>query len=247
MTNSFDYSGYFYTGLSHLLCFRNQQHPPVTNTLNLTDTLPYSIADCPIAGIDLVFVLDSSGSIGSSNFQLIREFVTSIVDALEIGPNQSQVGIIQFSSSATRLFGLTTYNTKASLLQAIRNIIYSGGGTSTASALSLLSGQGFTGVRSDSQGIPRVAIVVTDGNSNDRAATTQAAQALHATQSSVTVYAVGIGDVDRTELNVIASGSQFVSLIGGFNIQQLQELQEQLREETCKCKDCIHCIDLPVS
>ena len=179
-----------------------------------------------------MFVLDSSGSIGAPNFQLIKEFVANIATDLDIGPDNSQVGVIVFSSSAAVQFSLNTYSDKNLLLSAIAAIPYTGGGTNTAAGLNLLLTQGFLGARPKSQAFPRVAIVVTDGQSNDRAATIAAAQTVHAT--GITVFAAGISGAVIEELNAIASGPEYVQFIGSFSIEEVQKLQEQLSEEACR-------------
>ena len=179
-----------------------------------------------------MFVLDSSGSIGTANFQLIRESVANITTDLDIGPDDSQVGVIVFSSSTAVHFSLNTYSVKNLLLSAIAAIPYTSGGTNTAAGLNLLLAQGFDGARPTSQGIPRVAIVVTDGRSNSRAATIAAAQAVHA--AGVTVFAAGIGNTDATELDAIASRPEYVEHITGFNTEELQQLQEMLSGEACR-------------
>ena len=191
--------------------------------------------DCSIAGIDLMFVLDSSGSIGTSNFRVIRNFVNTFVNTLEIGPTRSQVGVIVFSSNAYIQFNLSSYSNRNSLTVAVNNIQYVGGGTNTADALTLLARQGFVGARPIDEGVPRVAIVVTDGMSNNATATIIAAELLRQ-DKSITTYAVGIGGANMEELNNIAStrnGKKLVRYIGSFLTSEVERLQEDLNEQTC--------------
>ena len=197
-----------------------------------TSTSHHSPSECNIAGIDLVFVLDSSGSIGSTNFRTIRNFVNTFVNTLEIGPTRSQVGVIRYSGSAQVLFNLNTYSDRTSLMSAVSNIRYTRGGTDTADALYLLAIQGFVGARPLSEGVPRVAIVVTDGMSNNPAETVIAAQALRQNEL-ITTYAVGIGGANITELNAIATKPNLVRFIGSFGATEVQRLQEGLNERTC--------------
>lgn len=77
------------------------------------------LTECQTRGIDLIFVLDSSGSVGASNFQNVRDFVANLVGQLEIGPDSTRVGLINFGSSATVEFSLNTHQGSSSLLQAI--------------------------------------------------------------------------------------------------------------------------------
>ena len=184
---------------------------------------------------DIIFVLDSSGSIGRSNFAAIRKFVLDFVQELTIGPNDNQIGVILFSSSASIVFNLNSYSSKGSVLTAISNIGYTGGGTSTHSALQLLIAQGFTtrrGARLSDGGISRLAVVLTDGESSSKAQTLSAASAVHSFTPSINVYAIGVGsNINQIELNAIASQPSYVSLIASFTL--LENLQQQLSYELC--------------
>ena len=42
-------------------------------------------------------MLDSSGSIGSTNFELIREFVINVVNEFEVSPENYRFGLQQYS------------------------------------------------------------------------------------------------------------------------------------------------------
>ncbi len=165
----------------------------------------------------------------------MRDFVKTIVNDLDIGPRRTQVGVIVFSSTSSIFFHLDTYSDRQSLLAAVDRIPYINGGTKTAGALYLLINQGFAGARPKIQGVPRVAMVVTDGQSNDPDLTITAAAALRQVPSIMT-YAVGIGGADKTELNTIAStrnGQKLVRYISSFDLVELERLQEDLREQAC--------------
>ena len=166
----------------------------------------------------------------------MRDFVSDVVRNLEIGPDQTRVGAIAYSYSASVQFSLNTYMTSTSLLQAIANITYTAGGTDTADAILTCIQQFNTsyGARPRSSGIPRIAIVVTDGRSNNKASTIAAAEMAHT--RNILSYAVGVGsNVDMTELSAIASDpdSQYVRLLRQFSISELRSLQETLNSEAC--------------
>ena len=59
---------------------------------------------------DVVFVVDSSSSIWYDDFQRIKEFLVSVVDAMDVDTGTTHVGFIQFSDDITELFGLATYD-----------------------------------------------------------------------------------------------------------------------------------------
>ena len=180
-------------------------------------------------------MLDSSGSIGSSNFETVRQFLLDFVQKVTIGPNNNQIGVIQFSSSASVIFSLNTYSSKVGALNAINNIVYIGGGTATHYALQLLITQGFTtggGARLSDGSISRLAVMLTDGASNSNAKTISAASAVHSFTPSISVYAIGVGiNINQIELDAIASQPSYVSLISSFAL--LETLQQQLSYEVC--------------
>ena len=184
---------------------------------------------------DVVFVIDTSGSIGSTLFQLIREFTANITTELIRNSPRSTVGVILFGSSPHIEFNLRAYDNLNTLLSAINQLPYNGGGTDTAEALTLLlstAQNGTLGLRSDSS---KVAIVITDGHSNSQSATISAAAALHAS-NIFDVYAVGVDGADVTELEVIASSPEFVYFTNNFNYNGLQQLQDRIIPDLCACK-----------
>ena len=80
---------------------------------------------------DIVFMLDSSGSVGSSNFKLLLSFVNSLTKDWDIGQDKIRVGVEKFSSRPYTEFHLNRYNDKQQMLNNIDNISYKSGGTNT--------------------------------------------------------------------------------------------------------------------
>ena len=184
----------------------------------------------------MVFVIDTSGSIGSSNFQLIREFTANITAELIRNSPRSSVGVILFSSNAHIQFNLQNYTSLNSLLSAINRLPYDNGpSTDTDEALTLLlstAQNGALGLRSDSS---KVAIVITDGQSSSRTATLSAAAALHAS-NIFDVYAVGIDGAYMPELQGIASSPEFIFFTNSFNSTGLEQLQYRIIPQLCDGK-----------
>ena len=181
----------------------------------------------------MVFVIDTSGSIGSSRFQLIREFTVNITTELIHNSPGSLFGVILFDRNAHIQFSLQTYTNPSSLLSAINNLPYDGGpSTDTDEALTLLlstAQNGSLGLRNDST---KVAMVITDGQSTSQTATLSAAAALHAS-NIFEVYAVGVDGADLTELEGIASSPHFVFFTNSFNSTGLQQLQDSVLSQLC--------------
>ena len=181
-------------------------------------------------------MIDTSGSIRSSRFQLIREFTADITTELIRNSPRSSVGVILFDSNAHIQFSLQTYTSLNSLLSAINNLPYDDGpSTDTAEALTLLlsaAQNGVLGLRNDST---KVAIVITDGQSSSRTATLSAAARLHAS-NIFDVYAVGVGGANLPELQGIASSPDFVFFTNSFNSTGLLQLQDRIIPQLCDGK-----------
>ena len=190
--------------------------------------------------IDVVFVIDTSRSIGASNFQLIREFIANITTELIQSYPRSAVGVILFADSAHIEFNTQTHTSPNTLLSAINNLPYSDGGrTDTDEALTLLlstAQNGTLGLRDNSI---KVAIVMTDGQSNNPSATLSAANELHAS-NIFDIYAVGVSRADQSELREIASTSEFVFLTDSFDSVALQQLQNRILSQLCFGKKSYH-------
>lgn len=57
--------------------------------------------------IDLVFLADGSGSIGSGNWEIMKDFMADFVDKTGAGINGTHVSLVTFSSGVYLNFGLT--------------------------------------------------------------------------------------------------------------------------------------------
>ena len=184
---------------------------------------------CPIAvARDVVFVIDTSSSIASYRFQLVRELIENITVNLKINSPETLFGLITFDSFARFQFNISRYTELGTLLQAINPGIpyYGGFYTDTADALDLLlSGAregGFLQLRNIAS---KVAIVITDGSSRSYSSLMLAANSLHAA-NIFDVYAVGIGSNRFDELQLIASDPSLVfstSFLSSFTAEQLME------------------------
>ena len=71
---------------------------------------------CPKQKTDLVFLIDGSGSIGSYVFKNeVLRFVREFVELFEIGPDQTRVGLIQYSDQIRHEFDLNQHPTKVNI------------------------------------------------------------------------------------------------------------------------------------
>ena len=158
--------------------------------------------------LDLLFLLDESGSVGPTNHRLALDFMQAVVNFFDVEANRTRVGVISFSTGARAEFWLGEHLTNQAVDTAIGALPYRGGWTQTAIALYLARlvfldhNLHISGARPVTAGIPRVVVLITDGRSNHFYLDPHATN-LKAT--GVTVYSVGIGDYDIDELTYISS------------------------------------------
>ena len=88
-------------------------------------------AEC-LENVDLIFLLDGSGSIDLEQFggypgvftTKVLKFVADIVEYYVISPTNTRVSIVTFASSVTLNFNFAQYTTKEQLLTAIGIFIF---------------------------------------------------------------------------------------------------------------------------
>lgn len=193
--------------------------------------------DCTLDVIkeDIVFVIDTSSSIGSRNFQRVREFVNNVTVNLKLHSPESSVGIILYGDSAQIYFNLTMHPSLATLSPAINQIPYNGSSRSDiVGALQLLlytAMNGTLGLRSEASNI---AVVITDGSVDCRYGCFNVEHYSDELHNIFDVYAVGYAFFDSGELNRIASSPQFVYCTKPYYIElNFENLQKNLTDQLC--------------
>ena len=53
-------------------------------------------SNCATVAADIIFLLDSSASIGSTNFDLMKNVVKDVINEFVVGPSMTQFGLISF-------------------------------------------------------------------------------------------------------------------------------------------------------
>uniref|UniRef100_A0A8C2CBS3 Collagen alpha-1(XXVIII) chain n=1 Tax=Cyprinus carpio TaxID=7962 RepID=A0A8C2CBS3_CYPCA len=193
---------------------------------------------CKERPMELVFVIDSSESVGPENFEIIKDFVAALVDRLTVGRNATRVGLVLYSLEVQLEFNLARYMTKQDVKQAIRRVHYIGEGTYTGSAIRKATQGAFYSART---GVRKVAIVITDGQTDKREPVKLEIAVREAHAANIEMYALGIVNIsDPTqeeflqELNLIASDpdSEHMFYIDHFNT--LPALESKLVNKLCE-------------
>ncbi|KAM6968128.1 collagen alpha-6(VI) chain [Aplochiton taeniatus] len=180
---------------------------------------------------DIVFIVDESRSMGDAGFRLVRGFLYKMVEGLEMDQRKVRVGIVQYSDKPTAQIYLNSFNDKSEMLQFIKMLPYHGGGTKTGAALKFTAEKVFVTEQGSrkAQGVQQVAVVLTAGASQDNVSI--AATALR--RSGVTVYALGIGATNESELSKIASHPPNKHVFKVEDLSQLKTLEASLQNSLC--------------
>ncbi|XP_063427267.1 collagen alpha-1(XII) chain-like [Mytilus trossulus] len=179
--------------------------------------------------IDLAFMIDASGSVGSANFRKMKSFVSNSVSHFTIGPNDAQVGVITFSSQPHFQFALNKHTDKSSLSNAIQNIPYQSGGTNTDIALTYIEKNTFTSASGNRIDARDILVIITDGKSAHPPKTAFEANRLK--QRNVEIIVVGIGHADKAELNKMASDPAYVLYATDFD--SLSHIYDAIHSIAC--------------
>uniref|UniRef100_S4RL43 Collagen type VI alpha 2 chain n=1 Tax=Petromyzon marinus TaxID=7757 RepID=S4RL43_PETMA len=155
--------------------------------------------------VDLIFVLDSSESIGQSNFTLEKNFVINTVSRLgnlaknATDPSGIRVGIVQYSHDGTfQAISMSDpdINSLSSFKTAVKNLKWIAGGTWTPSALKFAYDKlVHNGKRAN---VKVFAIVITDGRYDPRDDENRLTSLCGA---GVSVNVLGIGDMFQEKAN----------------------------------------------
>ncbi|KAL3861910.1 hypothetical protein ACJMK2_007923 [Sinanodonta woodiana] len=165
------------------------------------------IDTCTVDPVDVVFVLDSSGSMQTTGFQSERDFVKQFTDLVQIGEKEFHIGVVQFDTQGFIEFNLTAYFDKTSIKNAVSNIVYRNGGTTISSGLSKASD--VLKQTSRSSAVMYV-VLLTDGDLySDKDATFSVADQLKL-NPALRIFVIGIGMAVPTEdMKQIASSASY--------------------------------------
>ncbi|CAL8240582.1 unnamed protein product [Merluccius merluccius] len=119
---------------------------------------------------DIVFLVDVSSYVGSHNLPFVKQFMTSVVNMLDVQPDRFQFGLMQFSERPKIELNLNSHQNKQDVLNRISQMTVMGGSVlNTGAAMSYALSNMFqasTGSRRR-QNFPQVLILITGGPAKD--------------------------------------------------------------------------------
>ncbi|XP_062410940.1 integrin alpha-2-like [Sardina pilchardus] len=139
--------------------------------------------------MDVAIVLDGSNSIYP--FKPVAEFLVKLLENLDIGPQKTQVSVLQYGEDTQFQFKLNSYQKKEAMLAAASIIQQKGGlETRTFEAIQYASRYAFLPENGGRAGATKVMVVVTDGESHDKELRDQVIAACE--QEKITRFSIAV-------------------------------------------------------
>lgn len=176
---------------------------------------------------DIFFLIDHSGSIYPNDFQDMKKFIIEFLHTFLIGPEHVRVGVAKYADSPNLEFDLTTYSDSKSLEKAVEGIKQIGGGTETGRALTFMGPQFDKAMATRGHKVPEYLVVITDGKSSDEVKIP--AEKLRA--QGVTIYAIGVKNADKLELEEIAGNPKRTFFV--YNFDALKPIKDDIITDIC--------------
>uniref|UniRef100_H3CQ26 Integrin subunit alpha 1 n=1 Tax=Tetraodon nigroviridis TaxID=99883 RepID=H3CQ26_TETNG len=124
-----------------------------------------SVQECA-KELDIVILLDGSNSIYP--WPSITDFLERFIKTIDIGPKLSQVGIVSYGETVTHNVNLSQFDNTAALMDFVRQLPQQTGfKTMTFMGINTTRLEAFLPERGARQGVKKVMVIVTDGESHD--------------------------------------------------------------------------------
>ncbi|EPQ13847.1 Collagen alpha-1(XXVIII) chain [Myotis brandtii] len=202
------------------------------------DELDYGCGPkCKETPLDLLFVIDSSESVGPNNFEIIKNFVKTLTDQVALDLATVHIGIINYSHKVEKVAPLMEFSSKNDFKLAVDNMQYLGEGTYTATALDEAN-QMFKAAR---PGVKKVALVITDGQTDTRDKKNLTEVVKNARDTKVEIFVIGV--VKKNDPNFKMFYKEMILIANDSNhVYQFDDfitLQDTLKQRLFKkhCQD----------
>ncbi|GMR41047.1 hypothetical protein PMAYCL1PPCAC_11242, partial [Pristionchus mayeri] len=156
---------------------------------------PIFVAECKYASVDVVLVIDASGSITAPIFNKhTKNFAKELIDRFVVSPTRTRVGLVAYAASVYMTQGLTVCSDRGCLKSKIDSLTYPAGGTCTGDAIAKATELLLAANSPDGIDRPRIIIVITDGHEEcGRGGSTVPKQCNAARAKGIDLFAVAVG------------------------------------------------------
>ncbi|XP_053750524.1 integrin alpha-D-like isoform X3 [Panthera pardus] len=196
-------------------------------------TVPAALPKCPSQEMDIVFLIDGSGSIDQRDFKQMKDFVIAVMGQFE-GTN-TLFSLMQYSSDLEIHFTFTKFQSSSSPQSLVDPIVQMNGLTFTATGILKVVKELFHSRNGARESAKKILIVITDGQKYKDPLEYSDVMPL-AEKAGIIRYAIGVGDAfqeptAREELNTIGSVPSQDHVFKVDNFAALSSIQKQLQEK----------------
>merc|ERR1719230_11678 len=167
--------------------------------------------------MDIGIILDASTSVTRKNWDGTLKFVNRLSKIFTIGPNHVKFGVIRFSWFPTMQFGFSDkkFWSNKNFESKVSTIRYTYGGTRTDRALQMAEKQMMCASCGTRKNAHKALLVITDGIPSLRSEPMEKVTA-QMKKDGVTIVAVGVGKLDYSVLNKIATDPDHVVTLDSY-------------------------------
>lgn len=179
--------------------------------------------------LDLVLVLDGSGSIDVNAFAQVKQFSRNLVAAFNVSPGSAHIGVVQFASEGTGRIESALSDNAFNIISAIDSMSQLSGATDIQEGLNI--GQSLITNAGRPQ-VQHVLVLLSDGehNSGNQDPVTEA-ERIKAT--GTIIFAVAIGQTNIALMNAIASDPDSQHVFAVDDLSGLMTILHSLVTITC--------------
>eukprot|EP00079_Xenopus_tropicalis_P017795 XP_004918207.1 PREDICTED: integrin alpha-D isoform X1 [Xenopus tropicalis] len=200
--------------------------------MQVQETLPPSLPECNVRSLDIVFLVDGSGSIKTWEFRIMLTFVSRVI--AQFNESDALFALMQYSTIFETHFDFTDFSETRDKTTLTNNVRQQRGQTFTATAIKKVLEELFTPESGSRPGSQKILIVITDGRKNDNIE--YDGPIAEAERQGVLRFAIGVGNAFTTsnaleELSSIASKPTADHVFQVSDFSALSQFQKQLQDK----------------
>jgi len=176
---------------------------------------PNVLTGCLNVPVDLVFLVDTSGSVGTSGFEQMLGFIQSVSANLNLGMGaaQDRVAVAYFSDKSRKVIDFTQGISLVQIKQKLRDSTYDGGSTQLPQGLSFVGQSIITKARPQHEA-KIILAVLSDGSSDEAEKLPEVAASIR--RNGVDIIAVSIKNGDDDQLRNVVGTDGLVLKVAEF-------------------------------
>ncbi|KAK7812104.1 hypothetical protein U0070_004565 [Myodes glareolus] len=203
------------------------------SSLQFIQAVPATLPECPVQEMDIVFLIDGSGSIDHRDFSRMKAFVKTLMG--QFASTNTSFSLMQYSNILKTHFTFTEFRSSSNPQSLVDPIVQLQGLTFTATAIQEVVKELFHSKNGARKNAKKILIVITDGQKY-RDPKKYSDVIPEAEKAKITRYAIGVGDAfqelsARQELNTIGSAPPQDHVFKVNNFLALGSIQKQLQEK----------------